>query len=97
MALNQTLAKRGATNTGQDDFVLDNDFALIEGARTFELGPESVESRFPQEDFWTACAEPRRNEPRLSKSDYFRVARKNEAARAADAARGVVDGLLQAR
>jgi hypothetical protein len=26
-----TLARRGVTNTGQDDFVLDKAFALIEG------------------------------------------------------------------
>jgi hypothetical protein len=31
LVLNQTLAKRGVTNTGQDDFVLDKAFALIEG------------------------------------------------------------------
>jgi hypothetical protein len=31
LVLNRTLAKRGATNTGQDDSVLDNAFALIEG------------------------------------------------------------------
>jgi hypothetical protein len=30
LVLNQTLAKRGVTNTGQDDSVLDNAFALIE-------------------------------------------------------------------
>jgi len=31
LVLNQTLAKRGVTNTGQDDSVLDKAFALIEG------------------------------------------------------------------
>jgi hypothetical protein len=31
LVLNQTLAIRGVTNTGQDDFVLDKAFALIEG------------------------------------------------------------------
>jgi hypothetical protein len=31
LVLNHTLAKRGVTNTGEDDFVLDKAFALIEG------------------------------------------------------------------
>jgi hypothetical protein len=31
VVLNHTLARRGVTNTGQDDFVLDKAFALIEG------------------------------------------------------------------
>jgi hypothetical protein len=31
LVLQPTLARRGVTNTGQDDFVLDNAFALIEG------------------------------------------------------------------
>jgi hypothetical protein len=31
LVLNQTLAKRGVINTGQDEFVLDKAFALIEG------------------------------------------------------------------
>jgi hypothetical protein len=39
----QKLAKRGATNTGQDDSVLDNAFALIEGFE--EINNEFLGSR----------------------------------------------------
>jgi hypothetical protein len=36
-----TLARRGVTNTGQDDFVLDKAFALIEGF--WEVSQSSAE------------------------------------------------------